>query len=107
MLKRITINRIDPLSAGIVLGCFGVAVGLLAGPVLGLAMMIDDGDVWIRSLGGLRLVLGGVVLILAPVFYGMVGFMTGLLMAVVHNTVVKFFGGLVLEVEDDSEDDED
>ena len=107
MLKRLTINRIDPLSAGIVLGCFGVAVGLLVGPVLGLAMMIDDGDRWIQSLGGLRLVLGGVILILAPVFYGVVGFMTGLLMAVVHNTVVKFFGGLVLEVEDDSEDDED
>ncbi len=107
MLKRLTINRIDPLSAGIVLGCFGVAVGLFAGPVLGFALMIDEGDRWIRSLGGLRLVLGGVVLILAPVFYGVVGFMTGLLMAVVHNTVVKLFGGLVLEVDDDSEDDED
>ena len=44
MLKRLTINRIDPLSAGIVLGCFGVAVGLFAGPVLGFALMIDEGD---------------------------------------------------------------
>ena len=105
MLKRLTLNRIDPLSAGKVLGILHLAYGLFIGFIygmIGLLMAAGGGNQ-----AGVGLAIAGGSIVILPVVVGIVGFIAGILAALVYNIGVGVVGGLILEVEDDSEDDED
>lgn len=108
MLKRLTINRIDPVSAGKVLGIVNVATGIMFSLVYAASMTIEFSvSTSSRSGGGLGIIFSSVTLLIAPLAWGVFGFVLGLLIALLHNVAVGHFGGLVLEAEDDSEDDDD
>ena len=109
MLKRLTLNRVDPVSAGKVFGCLYAFLGIFGGMFIGGMMLLEAGV----NRGGngpgesFGLILGAMMLVLVPIGYGLMGFIIGLLMSLVYNLVAGYFGGLVLEVNDESEDDED
>ncbi|MGB6223500.1 hypothetical protein [Haloferula sp.] len=97
-IKRL--KRIDPVIAGTVQAVIMAAFGLLYVP-FGLLMMFggfasgDAGGI------GAGLGVGLAIMIFAPVLYGLLGFLSGLLAAFVYNVAVRFTGGLRLEFEDE------
>ncbi len=46
------------------------------------------------------IVSGGAVLILTPLFYGVLGFVQGVIIAIIVNVFLRFAGGLELEVKE-------
>jgi hypothetical protein len=76
---------------GLIVGIFvaaAVSLGALAG-----SMLTES------SSPLLGLVLGFGAIILCPIFYGILGFLSGLIAAGLYNWVVGFTGGIELELE--------
>lgn len=97
------VKRIGVLSLGKVMGAIYGGMGLLFGLIfsfvslLGLAFgaaLQDTGG--FESMFGLLFGVGAVVLL--PVFYGLMGFLAGLLTAALYNLAARFVGGLELEL---------
>ncbi len=107
MLKRITINRVDSLSAGKVLGGLYTVIGLFGGMFMGATMMIENAVIRGNGQASFGVILGAMMLVVAPIGCGLLGFISGVLMSLFYNLAAGYMGGFVLEVVDDSEDDED
>lgn len=102
------IKKIDPLSAGKITGIVAAAVGLVAGALFflfsllaslagGMAAAANHGSALFGATFG---VVGGLfMLILMPIFYGLAGFVGGLLQAFVFNIATRYVGGLHVETE--------
>lgn len=98
------VKRIGVLSLGKVMATIYGGMGLLFGLIfsfvslLGLAFgaALQDGS-GLESMFGLVFGVGAVVFL--PVFYGLMGFLGGLLIAALYNLAARFVGGLVLELE--------
>lgn len=91
------IKKIDTLSTGKVFGILYAFIGLIFGlfitffSLIGLAISPDS--------SGLIAILFGVgAILLLPLFYGVLGFITGLISALLYNIVVKFVGGIKIEI---------
>jgi len=91
------IKRIDPMQSGKVTAIVSVA----------LILIIFVPFMLLFSLAGLGTSFGGAMLggslfmiILLPIIYGIVGFIAGILYAVVYNFTYKYHGGLQLEYDD-------
>jgi hypothetical protein len=95
------VKRIGVLSLGRIMGIMYGGIGLffgaifaivsLAGAAIG-AGMSESGNAWVGAFFG----VGAVVLM--PVLYGVLGFVGGLLSALVYNLAARFVGGLELDV---------
>jgi hypothetical protein len=106
VLKRIEIAHIDPLMLGKVNAIFGFVMGLLMGVLTLLSSGIIAG--YLQTLSGTpsdliektqQLGFFGLLFFL---FLGIVtGFISGALIAVVYNAVVKMVGGLKVEVNEE------
>jgi len=97
------IMEVGVFSAGKVSGVMGVFVGLLIGLIYG-GVLLAMGVVAMTQDGGgppAFLFIGGAVgiLIFAPILYGVISFIVGLLWAVVLNLVLPRVGGLELRIE--------
>ncbi len=108
--KRV-IQKVGVVSAGKVMAVLYLVFGFLIGGLYGLMFLMlsvfgstlaatDPAFSDFASLG----VGGGVAASLAlviclPVFYGIIGFIGGVIMAAVYNVAARFVGGLELEVE--------
>jgi len=105
MMKRLTFNRIDPVSAGKVCGvlhmAYGVIVCFIYG-MMGLAMVARQGNNM-----GMGLAIADASILMLPFILGIFGFIVGIFLAVIYNFAANSIGGLVVEVDDESEDDED
>ena len=105
MLKRLTFNRVDPVSAGKVFGVLQLVYGLFVGPIYAMiGLTIEAGG---GNNAGMGLAIAGASLMILPVILGIMGFLAGMLLALFYNLAASYIGGLVVEVEDESEDDED
>jgi hypothetical protein len=94
-----TLTRIEPVSAGKVYGgtiaLFGGLIGLLYAAmfvVIGLVGATEDAS------AGIGMVVAGVAMAVAiPVFYGMFGFIAGIILAFIFNMVTGWVGGLKMQ----------
>jgi hypothetical protein len=98
-----TLNRIGVLSCGKVLGTLYVAVGFVFGlifsliSVLGMAIGAGSGEIGGgQALFGMLFGIGAVIIL--PIFYGIMGFLGGLLMAALYNLVARVVGGIELDL---------
>ena len=98
------VMSIGVLSLGKLMGIIGVAMGLLIGVVYGGIMILfgligagaaeqDGASFAAVGIGG-----GLAVMIFAPVPYGAMSFVFGLLYALIINVALKWIGGLELEI---------
>mgnify|MGYP001619999951 CR=1 FL=1 len=94
MVKRTEILAyIDPKSSGKICGIIGAIVGFIVGvffsifSILGLATNQDT-----SSLFGL--IFGVSAIILLPIFYGILGFLQGVIGAWIYNVLAKRVGGI-------------
>lgn len=91
------LKRIAPLSLGKILAVLYGAMGLLAAPVF---LLVSAAGSMSGQKEALPAVLGGVVgAVLAPVFYAVIGFLTGVVGAFLYNLTARWLGGLEVEVE--------
>jgi hypothetical protein len=107
--RTMIIKSVRVLSLAKVMGCIYASIGLVFGlifslvSVFGVAMgsMFQHAngspDAIFGPLFGLLFGLGAVIVL--PIFYGVMGFLGGLLISVIYNFVANTFGGLELEVE--------
>lgn len=112
---KLQLKRIDPISAGKVLGGFYAALTLLFVPVvllMGLfatlagsasfTMTSSSGDFGAGPMlpgMGIFAGMGLFFALMIPVVYGVMGFVFGALMALVYNLICRWLGGLVLDFE--------
>jgi hypothetical protein len=91
------IKRVGVLSMGKVMGCVYAAIGLIAfGLVflfMSLAAAVGPGrNQAVAQMGGVW------AIIFAPVLYGVLGFLGGVLMAAIYNIAASLIGGIEIEL---------
>jgi hypothetical protein len=103
-MKR-TIKRIAPLQAGKMIGILYACMGLVIMPIFMLAAI---GGAFAQSAQGHNesaapaVVATGIMFgigLLAPIFYGVMGFVFGVVGTAVYNLVARWIGGIEVDVE--------
>jgi hypothetical protein len=94
------LRSVGVLSAGKIFGAIGVLVGLLVG---GFLALFAAAGVAVQQQGNgpqiPGMFLGVGALIMVPLFYGFIGFITGIIYAALYNLIAGFVGGIELEFE--------
>lgn len=92
------VRRMGPLSLAKLSATLYGLIGLLIGGVVSLVSVVGGamaGD----EAGPLGMLFGVAAVILLPLFYGCIGFVTSLIGASLYNLVAGWVGGIELEVE--------
>ena len=101
MIRRI--KRIAPLQAGKMLGVLYAGFGLLFLPFFAIAGIFGAfAEHAAQRNSGTAALAGGVFLLMSllfPIFYGVMGFVFGVVTAAIYNLVAGWIGGLEVEVE--------
>lgn len=87
------LTYIGPLRAGIILAILQGALGLILMPFFFLTFILG-------SHGSPAAAFGAVFFIFVPVGYAIMGFLTGVIGAVVYNLIAKWVGGFEFRVQD-------
>ncbi|MCD6403468.1 MAG: hypothetical protein J7K98_04035 [Candidatus Aenigmarchaeota archaeon] len=87
------IKRVEPLSLGKILGAFGAISGFL----LGLLFLSAPAPMSMTGMPGMYN-LGAVLLVLLPIVYGIVGFIMGIVYALIYNWLAKQIGGIRIDI---------
>ncbi|MEO0534817.1 MAG: hypothetical protein AAF215_13245 [Cyanobacteria bacterium P01_A01_bin.123] len=92
--RKVTVKSLDPISLGKIQGIILAVIGLIAGVFFALFSVIGGlaADSPIAAIGG-----GIGAIIFVPVFYGVLGFIGGLLTAVIYNLAASSVGGIEME----------
>lgn len=91
------LKRIAPLQLGKILAILYGAMGLLIIPIF-LIIGVASSQMPAEQRAGMMLMSGGFALF-APVMYAAMGFVFGVLGAVIYNLVAKWVGGIEFELE--------
>lgn len=95
------IKRFDPMQLGKMFGVLYAIMGLIFIPFILLGAFL--GSLAPRHAGAppaqFALVFAIGMAVAAPIFYGVMGFLTGLIGGFVYNLVAKWIGGIEVEVE--------
>lgn len=105
MTRRI--KRIAPLQAGKMLGVLYACMGLIFLPFIGVAAVAGafaEHAQHVNTTGGgaaAGLAVGMMVILglMAPIFYGLMGFLLGVIGAAIYNLIAGWLGGIEVEVE--------
>lgn len=93
------LKRIGPLSLAKIMGILYAGIGLIIGFIVSAISLIATlvGSAMDSSMGAFPGVMFGIgSIFLFPLFYGGMGFLSGLLMSSLYNLVSRFTGGLEL-----------
>jgi hypothetical protein len=94
----IKIKKIGVLSLGKIFGILYAIMGLIGGAFISLVVV--SGLLPTSSFSGLIGALVGVgSIVILPIFYGIAGFISGVIMALLYNLVASWVGGLEVETE--------
>lgn len=98
---RFQIRSVGILQAGIVMALLMAITALL----IALAFMVLGGLIGAVAGGSEALQMltgGGIMLVILPIIYGIIGFIYGMIAAVIYNLAAKMCGGLVVKVQTSS-----
>lgn len=105
-MSKLRINKIGVLSVAKMYALMMFVIMLLISVPYGLIMMIFGAT--LAGAGGGRnsfmaggggIVMGLVIMVALPIFYGLIGFVAGAIGAFVYNIFAGFIGGIEIEVE--------
>ena len=92
------IKRVEPLSCAKIAGILYAALGAIIGVLVALFSL--SGALASDSFGaGLGAVVGVGAIVIAPLFYGCLGFVFALIAAALYNVAAGFVGGVELDVQ--------
>ncbi len=100
MLREI--KRIDPFSLGKIYGLTGAVVGLVIGILLSIVHMIVGAAA--GEIAALSSLFGGMAFLLVPIFYGIVGFLGGIIAGIIYNICASWVGGIKIELMEAGDD---
>ena len=104
-MAKVQIKRMGVFSCAKIYSITLAAMGLIVGVIYGLIFMVVGGAMMAGggrdsgAAGASSLVIGLVMMIAIPVFYGIIGFIGGIIGALVYNVAAGVVGGLELEIE--------
>ncbi len=104
-MAKVQIKRMGVLSCAKIYSITLAAMGLIVGIIYGLIFMVVGGAMMAGggrdagTAGASSLVIGLVMMIAIPVMYGIIGFIGGIVGALVYNVAAGIVGGLELEIE--------
>ena len=104
-MAKMQIKRMGVFSCAKIYSITMAAFGLIFGVIYGLFFMVVGGAMLAGggrdsgAAGASGLVIGLVMMIAIPVFYGILGFVMGAVGALVYNVAAGFVGGIELELE--------
>ncbi|MGH9874681.1 MAG: hypothetical protein ACRD9S_19660 [Pyrinomonadaceae bacterium] len=106
-MAEMTIRRFSVFSVAKIQGFLAFVIGLLIGVIYGLVVMIFGAAISSlapqadsQAMTGVgAIVLGLVIMIAVPIFYGILGFIGGAIGALVYNLAAGVVGGLKFELE--------
>lgn len=96
-MKTITIKKFGVMSFAKVSAALYAFMGFIAGAIMTLISLAASGSAGVGALGAM---FGVGAIILLPIFYGIMGFIGGLLLGWAFNVVAPRVGGLSIEVEE-------
>ena len=110
----VSIKRFGVLSVGVIFAMLYAVIGLFVGLVwAGMFAMISvfsgifgsaitDGYTESALFGSFGWLFGGLIIVLAPVFYGALGFVYGVIAAALYNLFARWTGGIKLEMQQET-----
>jgi len=106
-MMNVTVRRVGVLSLAKIFGLITLVIGLVIGVIYGLVIMALGSAVLSQVRGGgvgdapafAGVLIGLLVMIGVPLFYGALGFVMGAIYALIFNAASGFLGGLELQVE--------
>lgn len=93
---RKELKRMGPLSVGILYAVMLAIFGLVAGIIITLMGAAAQND---PAMAGMA-EMGAMAIVFMPLIYGVVGFIMGIVSAVIYNLVASMVGGIVMTFED-------
>ena len=93
----LTVKRIGVLSAGKLMGCMYLVLGLIIGGFMSLFSVLGvvAGN---ADSAPAALAVGAGAIVLIPIFYGGIGLVGGMLGALLYNALASVVGGIELEL---------
>ncbi|WP_406659898.1 hypothetical protein V7O66_08585 [Methanolobus sp. ZRKC3] len=95
VIRMVSVKRMGAMSLGKILGFMYAIFGLIIGAFISL---FSIGNMMYGGFGAASMFFGIGAIIAFPVFYGIMGFISGLLMALFYNLIAGWVGGLEVEV---------
>jgi hypothetical protein len=95
------IRHVGPLSVGKILGVIYAGMGLLIGLFFAMISMVGAAAAAQQqgfAAGFPPVALGIAAIFFAPLFYGVLGFLGGLLTATLYNIAAGFIGGIEIDL---------
>lgn len=99
---NLTVKSLGVLSLGKVMGSIYGLFGFIFGAIFSLFSLVGGMGMMASEQGGeqaFAMFFGMGAVILLPLFYGAMGFLAGLLTALIYNLCAGFIGGLEMDVE--------
>jgi hypothetical protein len=94
------VKRVGPLSFAKVMGALYVIVGLVFGALVSLLSVVGGAMAPSDESGGMPgMLFGAAAIVILPIFYGVLGFLTSLVGAVLYNVVASAIGGIELDLQ--------
>jgi hypothetical protein len=99
------IRKVGVLSLGKLMGVMYAGIGLLLGLLYALIAVVGGGAMLAMGGeegafgGGMMMGVGLAAVVVAPIAYGLIGFIGGLISAWFFNLAAKYTGGLELDVQ--------
>ena len=97
------IRKVGILSLAKLLGGLYAALGLIFGAIFSLLALagaaigsVNEGEPGAAVIGAL---MGAGAVIVLPIFYGLMGFVGGLIVAFIYNLLASILGGIELEID--------
>ncbi|AFV22641.1 hypothetical protein Mpsy_0430 [Methanolobus psychrophilus R15] len=96
MVKKL-VRKIGVLSLGKITGVIYAVMGLIFGVIIAITSLTVGSMMYSQEAG--RMLFGVWAIIALPIFYGVLGFIGGVITALIFNVVTGVIGGLELEIE--------
>ena len=104
-MAKVQVKRVGVFSMAKMYAVTMAAFGIIIGVIYGLIFMVAGGAMMAGggrdagTVGASSLVIGILMMVGVPIFYGVLGFIFGALGGVIYNVAAGFVGGVELELE--------
>ncbi|HEX6625663.1 MAG TPA: DUF3566 domain-containing protein [Pyrinomonadaceae bacterium] len=104
-MAKMQVKRVGVFSYAKITAVTNAAFGLIIGVIYGLIFMVVGGAIMAGggrdtgAAGAGSIAVGLVIMVVFPIFTGVVGFIAGVIGALIYNVAAGFVGGLELEME--------
>ncbi len=95
--NEMVLKSIGVASTGKMLGCLYAIMGLFIGIIFSVMSLAAGAAGGMKGAAGMEAMFGVGAVIALPLFYGVMGYIGGILLAVMYNIVAGIVGGIEME----------